>query len=209
MCPPGLHPCTSPLPPSPRSHSEGQLQAASKAAAQQGFPHRCRPKQSAVAVVEPQLQSVKRSLCLFLCWPWEATELLPASNFLPPFSQPRDVTNFTIGGFAPMSPRINSPMHPSAGGELGGRCTAPKTEWGRLPPHPLAASFYIGSRAAGRLNRTTSGRGWKGIGALGTRGISVHLYGEAVLDCAGEGIPTLGLRGPGVAPGSLLHPEVS
>lgn len=37
-------------------------------------------------------------------------------HFLP-FPQPRDVTNFTVGGFAPMSPRISSPMHPSAGGE--------------------------------------------------------------------------------------------
>uniref|UniRef100_A0A8C2GVJ2 Transcription elongation factor SPT5 n=1 Tax=Cyprinus carpio TaxID=7962 RepID=A0A8C2GVJ2_CYPCA len=27
-------------------------------------------------------------------------------------SKPRDVTNFTVGGFAPMSPRISSPMHP-------------------------------------------------------------------------------------------------
>uniref|UniRef100_A0A4X1SXC3 Transcription elongation factor SPT5 n=1 Tax=Sus scrofa TaxID=9823 RepID=A0A4X1SXC3_PIG len=33
-------------------------------------------------------------------------------------SKPRDVTNFTVGGFAPMSPRISSPMHPSAGGRL-------------------------------------------------------------------------------------------
>ncbi|EHH59573.1 hypothetical protein EGM_09714 [Macaca fascicularis] len=33
---------------------------------------------------------------------------------------PRDVTNFTVGGFAPMSPRISSPMHPSAGGQRGG-----------------------------------------------------------------------------------------
>uniref|UniRef100_A0A673YKD4 Transcription elongation factor SPT5 n=1 Tax=Salmo trutta TaxID=8032 RepID=A0A673YKD4_SALTR len=29
-------------------------------------------------------------------------------------SKPRDVTNFTVGGFAPMSPRISSPMHPDA-----------------------------------------------------------------------------------------------
>ncbi|PNI95041.1 SUPT5H isoform 11 [Pan troglodytes] len=35
-------------------------------------------------------------------------------------SKPRDVTNFTVGGFAPMSPRISSPMHPSAGGQRGG-----------------------------------------------------------------------------------------
>uniref|UniRef100_A0A8C0KVD4 Transcription elongation factor SPT5 n=1 Tax=Canis lupus dingo TaxID=286419 RepID=A0A8C0KVD4_CANLU len=35
-------------------------------------------------------------------------------------SKPRDVTNFTVGGFAPMSPRISSPMHPSAGGEEWG-----------------------------------------------------------------------------------------
>ncbi|MBN3309999.1 SPT5H factor, partial [Amia calva] len=34
-------------------------------------------------------------------------------------SKPRDVTNFTVGGFAPMSPRISSPMHPGGGG--GGR----------------------------------------------------------------------------------------
>uniref|UniRef100_A0A8K9VDH5 Transcription elongation factor SPT5 n=1 Tax=Oncorhynchus mykiss TaxID=8022 RepID=A0A8K9VDH5_ONCMY len=32
-------------------------------------------------------------------------------------SKPRDVTNFTVGGFAPMSPRISSPMHPGGGGE--------------------------------------------------------------------------------------------
>ncbi|MGH0148415.1 UNVERIFIED_CONTAM: hypothetical protein FKN15_014145 [Acipenser sinensis] len=35
-------------------------------------------------------------------------------------SKPRDVTNFTVGGFAPMSPRITSPMHPSGGGGGGG-----------------------------------------------------------------------------------------
>lgn len=34
-------------------------------------------------------------------------------------SQPRDVTNLTVGGFTPMSPRISSPMHPSAEGEMG------------------------------------------------------------------------------------------
>uniref|UniRef100_A0A8B9P4R3 Transcription elongation factor SPT5 n=1 Tax=Apteryx owenii TaxID=8824 RepID=A0A8B9P4R3_APTOW len=33
---------------------------------------------------------------------------------------PRDVTNFTMGGFAPMSPRISSPMHPSGAGQRGG-----------------------------------------------------------------------------------------
>ncbi|XP_041730962.1 transcription elongation factor SPT5-like isoform X2 [Coregonus clupeaformis] len=32
-------------------------------------------------------------------------------------SKPRDVTNFTVGGFAPMSPRISSPMHPGGGGQ--------------------------------------------------------------------------------------------
>uniref|UniRef100_A0A673HAP1 Transcription elongation factor SPT5 n=1 Tax=Sinocyclocheilus rhinocerous TaxID=307959 RepID=A0A673HAP1_9TELE len=32
-------------------------------------------------------------------------------------SKPRDVTNFTVGGFAPMSPRISSPMHPGGGGK--------------------------------------------------------------------------------------------
>uniref|UniRef100_A0A8D0CRI9 Transcription elongation factor SPT5 n=1 Tax=Sander lucioperca TaxID=283035 RepID=A0A8D0CRI9_SANLU len=34
-------------------------------------------------------------------------------------SKPRDVTNFTVGGFAPMSPRISSPMH-HGGGRGGG-----------------------------------------------------------------------------------------
>uniref|UniRef100_A0A8C0KT79 Transcription elongation factor SPT5 n=1 Tax=Canis lupus dingo TaxID=286419 RepID=A0A8C0KT79_CANLU len=43
-------------------------------------------------------------------------------------SKPRDVTNFTVGGFAPMSPRISSPMHPSAGGEEAGGGT-----WWRTP----------------------------------------------------------------------------
>ncbi|XP_034294075.1 transcription elongation factor SPT5 isoform X1 [Pantherophis guttatus] len=35
-------------------------------------------------------------------------------------SKPRDVTNVTAGGFVPMSPRMNSPMHPSSGGPRGG-----------------------------------------------------------------------------------------
>uniref|UniRef100_A0A3P9NKA0 Transcription elongation factor SPT5 n=1 Tax=Poecilia reticulata TaxID=8081 RepID=A0A3P9NKA0_POERE len=35
-------------------------------------------------------------------------------------SKPRDVTNFTVGGFAPMSPRISSPMHHGGGGGGGG-----------------------------------------------------------------------------------------
>lgn len=35
-------------------------------------------------------------------------------------SKPRDVTNFTVGSFAPMSPRISSPMHPSGAGQRGG-----------------------------------------------------------------------------------------
>lgn len=35
-------------------------------------------------------------------------------------SKPRDVTNLTVGGFTPMSPRISSPMHPSAEGQHGG-----------------------------------------------------------------------------------------
>uniref|UniRef100_A0A8C0VEH6 Transcription elongation factor SPT5 n=1 Tax=Cyanistes caeruleus TaxID=156563 RepID=A0A8C0VEH6_CYACU len=36
-------------------------------------------------------------------------------------SKPRDVTNFAMCGFVPMSPRISSPMHPSGGGDpLGG-----------------------------------------------------------------------------------------
>uniref|UniRef100_A0A673A2A3 Transcription elongation factor SPT5 n=1 Tax=Sphaeramia orbicularis TaxID=375764 RepID=A0A673A2A3_9TELE len=35
-------------------------------------------------------------------------------------SKPRDVTNFTVGGFAPMSPRISSPMHHGAQQRGGG-----------------------------------------------------------------------------------------
>uniref|UniRef100_A0A8D2JJM6 Transcription elongation factor SPT5 n=1 Tax=Varanus komodoensis TaxID=61221 RepID=A0A8D2JJM6_VARKO len=35
-------------------------------------------------------------------------------------SKPRDVKDFTIGDAPPMSPRINSPMHPSAGDQMGG-----------------------------------------------------------------------------------------
>ncbi|NXD47046.1 SPT5H factor, partial [Copsychus sechellarum] len=35
-------------------------------------------------------------------------------------SKPRDVTNFAMCGFAPMSPRISSPMHPSGAGQRGG-----------------------------------------------------------------------------------------
>ncbi|XP_017695075.1 PREDICTED: transcription elongation factor SPT5, partial [Lepidothrix coronata] len=35
-------------------------------------------------------------------------------------SKPRDVTNFTVCGFTPMSPRISSPMHPSGAGQRGG-----------------------------------------------------------------------------------------
>uniref|UniRef100_A0A3Q1EY02 Transcription elongation factor SPT5 n=1 Tax=Acanthochromis polyacanthus TaxID=80966 RepID=A0A3Q1EY02_9TELE len=34
--------------------------------------------------------------------------------------QPRDVTNFTVGGFAPMSPRISSPMHHGGGAQQRG-----------------------------------------------------------------------------------------
>lgn len=52
--------------------------------------------------------------------------------------QPRDVTNFTVGGFAPMSPRISSPMHPSGAGECwgctGGRRGVPKD----APPSPIS-----------------------------------------------------------------------
>uniref|UniRef100_A0A8B9NF45 Transcription elongation factor SPT5 n=1 Tax=Accipiter nisus TaxID=211598 RepID=A0A8B9NF45_9AVES len=58
-------------------------------------------------------------------------------------SKPRDVTNFTVGGFAPMSPRISSPMHPSGAGEcwgcIGGRRGDP-TKVGPLS-HPAG---YIG-----------------------------------------------------------------
>ncbi|XP_041321457.1 transcription elongation factor SPT5, partial [Pyrgilauda ruficollis] len=35
-------------------------------------------------------------------------------------SKPRDVTNFAMCGFTPMSPRISSPMHPSGAGQRGG-----------------------------------------------------------------------------------------
>uniref|UniRef100_A0A4W3HGL2 Transcription elongation factor SPT5 n=1 Tax=Callorhinchus milii TaxID=7868 RepID=A0A4W3HGL2_CALMI len=35
-------------------------------------------------------------------------------------AKPRDVTNFTVSGFAPMSPRISSPMHSSGGAPRGG-----------------------------------------------------------------------------------------
>lgn len=51
----------------------------------------------------------------------------PTASLLPllqrPFVcllQPRDVTNFTVAGFTPMSPRITSPMHPSGAGECWG-----------------------------------------------------------------------------------------
>lgn len=48
------------------------------------------------------------------------------------------MTNFTVGGFAPMSPRISSPMHPSAGGEgeLGGDVSG---VWGREVIRPTLA----------------------------------------------------------------------
>lgn len=44
----------------------------------------------------------------------------PPAPFFSPFLQPRDVTNFTVAGFTPMSPRITSPMHPSGAGECWG-----------------------------------------------------------------------------------------
>lgn len=43
---------------------------------------------------------------------WNVSRLISVCLF-----QPRDVTNFTVGGFAPMSPRISSPMHHGGGGE--------------------------------------------------------------------------------------------
>ncbi|GLD73723.1 transcription elongation factor SPT5 [Lates japonicus] len=54
-------------------------------------------------------------------------------------SKPRDVTNFTVGGFAPMSPRISSPMH--HGG--GGGCQKQEPVWpccsvGKLCPNFMA-----------------------------------------------------------------------
>lgn len=64
----------------------------------------------------------------------------PPSKLLFSPWQPRDVTNFTVGGFAPMSPRISSPMHPSGAGECWG-CPqgVPKAGGGvpKTPPTPL------------------------------------------------------------------------
>lgn len=49
--------------------------------------------------------------------PFTSLSCLPVHSLS--LSQPRDVTNLTVGGFTPMSPRISSPMHPSAEGEMG------------------------------------------------------------------------------------------
>lgn len=55
-------------------------------------------------------------------------------------SQPRDVTNFTVGGFAPMSPRISSPMHPSGAGECWGGVPEAAGVSLRIPPPSRAPS---------------------------------------------------------------------
>lgn len=44
-------------------------------------------------------------------------KMIPNYLFIYFSPKPRDVTNFTVGGFAPMSPRISSPMHPGGGGK--------------------------------------------------------------------------------------------
>lgn len=53
------------------------------------------------------------------CWPvttpWVVESILWSLSSRV-IIQPRDVTNFTVGGFAPMSPRISSPMHHGGGG---------------------------------------------------------------------------------------------
>ncbi|NXW99658.1 SPT5H factor, partial [Larus smithsonianus] len=73
-------------------------------------------------------------------------------------SKPRDVTNFTVGGFAPMSPRISSPMHPSGAGEWWGGVprvagVSPRTP----PPEPcLGPAGQRGGFGGGGMSR---GRG--------------------------------------------------
>lgn len=62
-------------------------------------------------------------------------------------SQPRDVTNLTVGGFTPMSPRISSPMHPSAEGEMGSEFR----DWSWEEP------YLFNLRALGRVE---SGKAW-------------------------------------------------
>lgn len=57
-------------------------------------------------------------------------------------SQPRDVTNFTVGGFAPMSPRISSPMHPSGAGECWGGVPEAAGVSLRIPP-PLPSPVSV------------------------------------------------------------------
>lgn len=75
--------------------------------------------------------------------------------------QPRDVTNFTVGGFAPMSPRISSPMHPSGAGE---RWAVPKVSPKLMgvspsPPQPVCpppgqrGGFGGGGMSRGRGRR--------------------------------------------------------
>lgn len=63
-------------------------------------------------------------------------------------SQPRDVTNLTVGGFTPMSPRISSPMHPSAEGEMGSEFR----DWSWEEP------YLFNLRALGQSGV------WKGLG---------------------------------------------
>ncbi|KAM9811761.1 LOW QUALITY PROTEIN: transcription elongation factor SPT5 [Syngnathus typhle] len=69
-------------------------------------------------------------------------------------SKPRDVTNFTVGGFAPMSPRISSPVHHGGGG--GGK--APAAE----PSRGLASD--AAARPAGAQQRGGGGGGGGGMG---------------------------------------------
>uniref|UniRef100_A0A8D2JJL6 Transcription elongation factor SPT5 n=1 Tax=Varanus komodoensis TaxID=61221 RepID=A0A8D2JJL6_VARKO len=90
-------------------------------------------------------------------------------------SKPRDVKDFTIGDAPPMSPRINSPMHPSAGGEpadsgtpafppgrgtaVPGKGTEASRGRGHLGPLPGAEQGGRGGRASfcsGQINRFSS-----------------------------------------------------
>ncbi|KAF1482836.1 Transcription elongation factor SPT5, partial [Eudyptula minor novaehollandiae] len=75
-------------------------------------------------------------------------------------SKPRDVTNFTVGGFAPMSPRISSPMHPSGAGECwvsprpGGGCPqGPPRPEPHLGPTGQRGGFGGGGMSRGRGRR--------------------------------------------------------
>lgn len=74
-------------------------------------------------------------------------------------SQPRDVTNLTVGGFTPMSPRISSPMHPSAEGEMG---SLQRLELGgalAVEPESLCPEWSQ-ERPGRRQRRRSDGSGW-------------------------------------------------